>query len=101
MESNSQAEIGKDIEKASCVEADDSELSHVSKQAGFLFRSATPSNTHCFESKQILMWKKCNSKQDYWRNKGPRKEKKKLSNSLIFELAVGYIFHLGVAPMCN
>lgn len=45
MESNSQAEIGKDIEKASCVEADDSELSHVSKQAGFLFRSATPSNT--------------------------------------------------------
>lgn len=30
-DSNSQAEIGKDIEKTSCVEADDSELFHVSK----------------------------------------------------------------------
>ncbi len=31
MESNSQAEIGKDIEITSCLEADDSELIHVSK----------------------------------------------------------------------
>lgn len=89
-----------DTEIASCVEADDSELIHVSQQTGFLLgQQLIPTNTLLQIKTNIDGKEKHSTKQGYQRNKGTRK--KRLSNSLIFEQAIGLIFHLPTAPSCN